>query len=188
MSVVFSPACVRGFPGRHRLAAAAHHPSTHLMMSSLLTVLCISVSEFVLSSTMWFRWDARCEGCASNTAAHVNAKGKGAVGNIISAAAASSNLVVTAGADNTVKAFDVRSCSQCVSQAKLTDFPYSLAVAGGLALCGCGDGSLLVIDVNNGQTLYALGANKAAVRGVHASKSCMVCVGDDGSVYMYDFA
>lgn len=62
-----------------------------------------------------------------------------------------------------------------------------MAVAGGLALAGCGDGSLLVIDSNNGDVLYALGANKAAVRGVHASDKCLVCVGDDGSVYMYDF-
>ena len=63
-----------------------------------------------------------------------------------------------------------------------------MTVAAGLALCGCGDGSLLVIDISSGQTLYALGANKAAVRGVHASKSRLVCVGDDGSVYTYNFA
>ena len=62
-----------------------------------------------------------------------------------------------------------------------------MAVAGGLALAGCGDGSLLVIDINSGSALYALGANKAAVRGVHANDKCLVCVGDDGSVYMYDF-
>ncbi|KAL3143401.1 hypothetical protein ABBQ38_002225 [Trebouxia sp. C0009 RCD-2024] len=134
------------------------------------------------------RWDPRSKGCACDIAAHVNAKGKGAVGNIISAGSASGSLVVTAGADGTVKAFDVRSPLQAVSQAKLTDFPYSLAVAGGLALCGCGDGSLLVIDLSSGQTLYALGANKAAVRGVHASRSRLVCMGDDGSVYMYNFA
>lgn len=97
-------------------------------------------------------------------------------------------MVVTAGADGTVKAFDARSPLQAVSQAKLTDFPYSMTVAAGLALCGCGDGSLLVIDISSGQTLYALGANKAAVRGVHASKSRLVCVGDDGSVYTYNFA
>ena len=134
------------------------------------------------------RWDPRHKGCASDIAAHVNAKGKGAVGNIISAGSASGSLVVTAGADGTVKAFDTRSPVQPVSQAKLTDFPYSMAVAGGLALCGCGDGSLLVIDISSGQTLYALGANKAAVRGVHASQSSLVCAGDDGSVYIYKFA
>ena len=96
-------------------------------------------------------------------------------------------MVVTAGADNTVRAFDARLDRHPVSQTKLTDFPYSLAVAGGLALCGCGDGSLLVIDVSCGQILYALGANKAAVRGIHASHRCLVCMGDDGSVCMYDF-
>lgn len=141
-----------------------------------------------LTSAMCYRWDPRSKDCACDIAAHVNAKGKGAVGNIISAGSASGSLVVTAGADGAVKAFDARSPLQAVSQAKLTDFPYSLAVAGGLALCGCGDGSLLVIDLSSGQTLYALGANKAAVRGVHASKNCLVCMGDDGSVYMYNFA
>lgn len=95
--------------------------------------------------------------------------------------------MVTAGADGTVKAFDTRSALLAVSQAKLTDFPYSMAVAGGLALCGCGDGSLLVIDITSGQIVYALGANKAAVRGVHASQTCLVCMGDDGSVCTYDF-
>lgn len=123
-----------------------------------------------------------------DVAAHVNAKGKGAVGNIISAGAASSNFVVTAGADGVVKAFDIRSELHPVSQAKLTDFPYSMAVAGGLVLCGCGDGSLLVIDISSGQTLYALGANKAAVRGIHTSDKSLVCMGDDGNVCLYDFA
>lgn len=136
---------------------------------------------------MCCRWDPRSKKCAQDIAAHVNSKGKGAVGNIIAAGPASSNMVVTAGADNTVKVFDARIDSTAVSQAKLTDFPYSLAVAGGLALAGCGDGSLLVIDVSTGDVLYGLGANKAAVRGVHASRDCLVCVGDDGSVYMYDF-
>lgn len=97
-------------------------------------------------------------------------------------------MVVTAGADRTVKVFDLRADTLPVAQAMLTDFPYSLAVAGGLALAGCGDGSLLVVDISNGQTCYALGANKAAVRSLHASEKCLVCAGDDGSVCAYDFA
>lgn len=141
----------------------------------------------MLTQVFCCRWDPRSKQCVHDVAAHVTARGKGAIGNIISAGAASSNLVITAAADNTVKAFDVRADLHMVSEAKLTDFPYSMAVAGGLALCGCGDGSLHVIDVSSGQTLYALGANKHAVRGVHASNKCLVCMGDDGSVYMYDF-
>ena len=121
-------------------------------------------------------------------AAHINSKGKGAVGNIISAGAASNDCVVTAGADGAVKAFDVRLNLQPVCEVKLTDFPYSMAVAGGLALAGCGDGSLLVIDIKTGQTLYGLGANKHAVRGIHPSDKSLVCIGDDGSVYVYKFA
>lgn len=122
-----------------------------------------------------------------DAAAHVNATGKGAIGNIISAGAAGNNMVVTAGADKTVRVFDARANLRPVSQTKLTDFPYSMAAAGGLALCGCSDGSLHVIDVSSGQTLYALGANEAAVKGIHASDKCMVSMGDDGSVYVYDF-
>ncbi|DBA75204.1 TPA: hypothetical protein ACH3X1_010504 [Trebouxia sp. C0004] len=132
-------------------------------------------------------WDPRSNKCVHDVAAHVNARGKGAVGNIVSAGAASSNLVVTAAADNTVKAFDARADLQPVSEAKLSDFPYSMVVAGGLALCGCGDGSLHVIDISSGQTLYALGANKHAVRGVHVSEKRLVCMGDDGSVFLCDF-
>jgi hypothetical protein len=33
-------------------------------------------------------------------------------------------------------------------------------ITGGLALVGCGDGALYVIDIREGKTLYALGAHK----------------------------
>lgn len=121
-------------------------------------------------------------------AAHVNTKGKGAVGDIISAGSASDNCVVTAGADGTVKAFDFRSALHPVSETKLSDFPYCMAVVGGLALVGCGDGSLLVIEISSGQTLYGVGANKHAVRGIYAAIDKLVCLGDDGSTYVYRFA
>ncbi|KAA6424182.1 MAG: hypothetical protein FRX49_06141 [Trebouxia sp. A1-2] len=68
-----------------------------------------------------------------------------------------------------------------------TDTFFSGGQDGGLTLCGCGDGSLHVIDISSGQSLYALGANKHAVRGVHASEKCLVCMGDDGSVFLCDF-
>lgn len=35
--------------------------------------------------------------------------------------------------------------------------------AGGLALVGCGDGSLHFIDIKEGVTLYALGAHKVSL-------------------------
>jgi hypothetical protein len=38
---------------------------------------------------------------------------------------------------------------------------------GGLALVGCGDGALYVIDIREGKTLYALGAHKVKVYLTH---------------------
>lgn len=70
----------------------------------------------------------------------------------------------------------------------LTDFPYSLAAIGNLAVCGCGDGSVHVVDLDLGSTLYALGAGKAAVRAVEVSAERLLCTGDDGYVISYTFA
>lgn len=70
---------------------------------------------------------------------------------------------------------------------QLTDFPYSLAAAGGLAFCGCGAGSLQVVDLEGGQVLYALGANKGAVRTIDVSDEVLLCGGDDGTVITYSF-
>ena len=113
--------------------------------------------------------------------------GKGAVGNIIAAGPATHDLVVTAGADGTVQALDPRSELCQVLTVTMTDFPYSLAAAGGYAMCGCGDGSLHMISLAEGRTLYALGANTAAVRTLHASDNQLVASGDDGCVILYDF-
>jgi hypothetical protein len=38
-----------------------------------------------------------------------------------------------------------------------------MAVAGGLALVGCGDGALYVIDIKEGKSMYALGAHKVGI-------------------------
>lgn len=64
----------------------------------------------------------------------------------------------------------------------------SMAVAGGLALVGCGDGSLHVVDIKVGQTLYALGAGQAAVRTIDACADRMVVSGDDGNALLYRFS
>lgn len=63
-----------------------------------------------------------------------------------------------------------------------------MAVAGGLALVGCGDGSLHVIDIRAGRTLYAMGVNKAAVRTIEACSDRLVCSGDDGNALLHRFA
>jgi F-box/WD-40 domain protein 7 len=92
----------------------------------------------------------------------------------------------------TLKVLDPAQSYKPVHTVQLTDFPYSLATAAAspeLVLCACGDGSVHVVDVQIGKTLYALGAGKAAVRAMEVSPdgSRLVCAGDDGCVICYQF-
>jgi F-box/WD-40 domain protein 7 len=90
----------------------------------------------------------------------------------------------------TLKVLDPDQFYKPIHTVQLTDFPYSLiAAASDLVLCGCGDGSVHVVDVQVGKTLYALGAGKAAVRAMEVSPdgSRLVCAGDDGCVICYEF-
>lgn len=100
---------------------------------------------------------------------------------------AAAGMVVTVGADMTLQILDPAMSFESRFSLQLSDFPYSLAVAGGLALCGCGDGALHVVDIARGKTLYALGANKHAVRTIDACHDKIVCSGDDGNVIIYSF-
>ncbi len=69
---------------------------------------------------------------------------------------------------------------------------FCLTLTGPMALAGTGAGHMHVIDVDDWETprvMYALGANKAAVRvialggdGAHCA-----CAGDDGGVVSYSF-
>jgi F-box/WD-40 domain protein 7 len=76
-----------------------------------------------------------------------------------------------------------------------SDFIYSLACVGGLALSGSGNGILLAHNVASGEVLWGLGANEAAVRciGVCAvgggakGRQVMLAAGDDGKCLLYDF-
>lgn len=96
--------------------------------------------------------------------------------------------MVTAGADGAVSVLDPRRGLAARSTTRLTDFPYALAAAGGLAFVGCGDGSVHVIDLGAGVTLYALGAGRAAVRTIDVvAGRWLVCGGDDGAAVSYDF-
>jgi len=67
------------------------------------------------------------------------------------------------------------------------DFPYSLAVAGGLALSGAGDGLLIAHDLTTGKPIWGLGANAAAVRFIGVARSRLVAAGDDGKAIVYAF-
>ena len=113
---------------------------------------------------------------------------QGAVGEIIAPQPATSGLTLTAGADGSVAMSDPRLGLAMVGRVKLTDFPYSLTAMGGLAICGCGDGSVHVVDAAAATTLYALGAQKAAVRTVWAGHGRLVCSGDDGAAICFDMA
>ena len=118
---------------------------------------------------------------------HVTDKGHGAVGAIKQGAGGVGGYVVTAGADGTVRVLDLRESLGEVVRVLLTDFPYDLCVVGGHALVGCGDGSLHVVEVGAGKRLYALGANRAAVRVAMASGGQLVAAGDDGTAMLYRF-
>jgi WD40 repeat protein len=97
-------------------------------------------------------------------------------------------MVVTAGADQTLRVVDPAASYRPLQTIPLTDFPYSLvAVGDGLVACGCGDGSVHVVDVVQGRPLYALGAGRAAVRAMEVGPGRLVCSGDDGCVVSYQF-
>lgn len=132
-------------------------------------------------------WDPRSKGCVAEQPLHMNERGVGALGDILAGGPAAAGMVVTAGADGTVRILDPHKSFALCSTVKLTNFPYSLSAAGGLALVGCGDGSLHVVDIVQGSTLYAIGANKAAVRTIDACANKLLCSGDDGNVVMWQF-
>eukprot|EP01065_Artemidia_motanka_P007330 TRINITY_DN1362_c3_g1_i1.p1 TRINITY_DN1362_c3_g1~~TRINITY_DN1362_c3_g1_i1.p1 ORF type:complete len:497 (+),score=52.70 TRINITY_DN1362_c3_g1_i1:38-1492(+) len=99
-----------------------------------------------------------------------------------------SNYVVTAGADKRMLVCDPRASFGIVHDLKgHKDFIYSVETHDSLALSGAGNGWVLVHDVLTGSCLFALGANKAAVRCMHAQPSRLTAAGDDGSVMTYDF-
>ncbi|GIL71317.1 hypothetical protein Vretimale_2829 [Volvox reticuliferus] len=133
-------------------------------------------------------WDPRAKANVAKVQLHVNEQGHGAVGDIIAGGPAVAGMVVTAGADATCRILDPRLGFALAGTAKLTNFPYSMTAAGGTAVVGCGDGSIHFVDVLTARTLYALGANRAAVRCMEASQDKLVCSGDDGKAVMYSFA
>ncbi|GLC37310.1 hypothetical protein PLESTB_001137600 [Pleodorina starrii] len=133
-------------------------------------------------------WDPRAKSNVAKVQLHVNEQGHGAVGDIIAGGPAVGGLVVTAGADGTARVLDPRLGFALSGTVRLTNFPYSMTAAGGTAAVGCGDGSIHFFDIATGRTLYALGANRAAVRCMEASYDKLVCSGDDGKAIVYSFA
>ncbi|KAG2433008.1 hypothetical protein HXX76_008735 [Chlamydomonas incerta] len=132
-------------------------------------------------------WDPRSKTNVAEVQLHVNEQGHGAVGDIIAGGPAAGGMVVTAGADGTVRTLDPRLGFALCGTVRLTNFPYSMTAAGGLAVVGCGDGSIHFIDIQSARTLYALGANRAAVRCLEATHDRLLASGDDGKAVLYSF-
>ncbi|WIA41200.1 hypothetical protein OEZ86_004815 [Tetradesmus obliquus] len=166
-------------------AAAANTPEQHLARNSSSCCVISGGQDGVVRV-----WDGRTGSCSAEQAVHADKQGKGAVGNIVTGLGSSGNLVVTAGADMTLRILDAAQAYKPIHTVQLTDFPYSLTAAGAdIVLCGCGDGSVHVVDVEAGAELYALGAGRAAVRAMEVSPGTgmLVCAGDDGCVVCYEF-
>lgn len=134
-------------------------------------------------------WDSRQRGAALETLTlHVDAaSGKcGAVG-FLCEPQDDPNVLVTGGADGSIKVLDKRASYRVVYDfTEHLDFIYALHIQGQLCLSGAGNGMLHVHDWKRGTLLYGLGANQAAVRAIGATASQLVAAGDDGGVVVYD--
>jgi WD40 repeat protein len=97
------------------------------------------------------------------------------------------NILITGGADGTLKVLDKRkSFKTLFNFSEHMDFIYSLHVRGQLCFSGAGNGVLHVHDWKQGRLLYGLGANKAAVRAIETTPTQLIAAGDDGGVIIYD--
>jgi len=147
-------------------------------------------------------WDFRIAGkgaCVAAVEAHrrssknggaKNGGGAGAVGDVCQTRG---GRIVTGGADGRLAVLDPRMGYERVGAGIATgDFVYSLLSVGPIVACGTGSGAAHVVDVDGRDeptVLYALGANKAAVRVLATSGDGrhLACAGDDGSVMCYAF-
>lgn len=96
-------------------------------------------------------------------------------------------MTATCGADNTVRILDARSDIGELACITLPDYPYSFAAAGGLLLAGCGDGSVVVVDIPTLEVQYTLRACENAVRTMQCSSNQLIIAGDDGEAISYSF-
>lgn len=85
-----------------------------------------------------------------------------------------------------IQVFDLRSgCSGSLWEVALSDFPYSAGFYGKHLICGCGDGSLSVLDVESLNIQATLSTDQAAIRFMHAVDGQIICGGDNGSLHFY---
>jgi WD40 repeat protein len=122
-------------------------------------------------------WDRRNKSNVSKVQLHVNEKGHGAVSNICAGRLPSSQgFIVTAGADGTVRVLDPRKSFAPAGQPiQLTNFPYALAAVpyngtgGGMVACGCGDGSIHIIDISAAMSSSSSSINQVSPRSSNSS-------------------
>lgn len=133
-------------------------------------------------------WDARQRAPAFALELHIDPRSgkRGAVG-FLKASAEDPNILVTGGADGTIKVLDRRNSYGVLHNfTEHMDFIYALHLSGQLCFSGAGNGMLHVHDWKQGKLLYGLGANQAAVRAIATTASQLVAAGDDGGVIVYD--
>jgi len=101
---------------------------------------------------------------------------------------AEENVLVSAGADSKLNAFDIRNLSEPLLTFKShKDFIYKLHVEDSFTFSGSGDGMLLVHDLKIGRLCYGLGANAAGIRCIETGPGVLVAAGDDGKAISYRF-
>ncbi|KAG8458499.1 hypothetical protein KFE25_003034 [Diacronema lutheri] len=97
-------------------------------------------------------------------------------------------LLVSAGADALIRLLEPRrSLAAVATCAQHRTHVYSLHCRADLAFSGAGDGVLLAHDLRTGACMWGLGANRAAVRCVHATDDSLVAAGDDGCALVFRF-
>ena len=122
-------------------------------------------------------WDRRHNSNVAKVQLHVNEKGHGAVSNICAGRLPSSQgFIVTAGADGTVRVLDPRKSFAPAGQPiQLTNFPYALAAVpyngtgGGMVACGCGDGSIHIIDISAAMSSASSSIKQVSPRSSNSS-------------------
>jgi len=111
------------------------------------------------------------------------------------------NLFITCGADQTMKVriqfkicfwvfskvLDLRNGGLgSVWEVALSDFPYSVDLYNELVLCGCGDGSITVFDVDALTVKASIKPSTNAIRFIQTNNNQIICGGDEGKLFFFD--
>ena len=132
------------------------------------------------------QWDSRSKTNVFKEKVHGSEGTRAAINHIL-VHPRHSHLLVTSGADQTIKVFDQRTgCAKELATFALTEFPYSAEFYGDSVICSCGDGSLTAIDVVESlQVQGSVDTKGASMRFLHAKEGQLLCGGDDGNLSFY---